>query len=68
MVIADATACCAQGLEFVWDDGTHAFPDEYPEPGTEVEVTGTFETYDENGVTYCHLVGSTLEVLPDQQP
>ena len=25
-VIQDATACCAQGLEFLWDDGTHVYP------------------------------------------
>ena len=34
-VIKDATECCAQGLEFVWGDGSHIYPDEYPTDGTE---------------------------------
>ena len=40
-------ACCAQGLEFVWGDGSHKYPDEYPAEDTEIEVQGTFETYKE---------------------
>ena len=28
-VIADATACCAQGIEFVWK-GEHSYPKDYP--------------------------------------
>ena len=48
VIIQDATACCSQGLEFVWDDGSHVFPDEYPEDNAEVEVEGTFELYKDN--------------------
>lgn len=57
IIIEDAMACCAQGLEFVWDDGNHIYPDEYPSDETEVEVTGIFETYQEKGDTnlYCRL-------------
>ena len=40
-------ACCAQGLEFVWGDGSHKYPDEYPAEDTEIEVQGTFKTYKE---------------------
>lgn len=53
-VIADATACCSQGIEFVLS-GEHAYPDDYPELGVEVTVTGTFELYDENGYEFCRL-------------
>ncbi|MCD7981861.1 MAG: hypothetical protein LUF32_06050 [Clostridiales bacterium] len=62
-IVADATACCSQGLEFVWGDGSHAYPDEYPEEYAEVTVTGTFETYREEGddTLYCHLANATLE-------
>ena len=59
-VIADATACCSQGLEFILA-GEHSYPDDYPELGTEITVVGTFQTYEENGYMYCHLVGAKME-------
>ena len=58
-VIADATACCSQGLEFVLA-GEHSYPDDYPELGTEITVVGTFQTYEENGCMYCHLVDAEM--------
>lgn len=54
-VIADATACCQQGLEFVLD-GDAVYPQDYPELGTEITVVGEFQTYDEDGYLYCHLI------------
>lgn len=59
-IIADATACCSQGLEFVLA-GEHTYPDDYPELGDEIVVSGTFETYDENGYMYCHLIDAAFE-------
>ena len=53
VVIADATACCAQGIEFVWDG--HKYPEDYPPLDTELTVTGTFNTYEENGFVYLQL-------------
>ncbi len=63
-IIKDATACCAQGLEFVWDDGSHVYSDEYPKDNAEVVVEGTFETYREDGDDnlYCRLKDATMEV------
>ena len=58
-VIKDATACCAQGIEFVWA-GDHAYPDEYPSQGDEISVIGTFTTYKENTQTYCQLKDAQL--------
>ena len=58
-VIADATACCSQGLEFALA-GEHTYPDDYPELGAEITVTGTFEVYTESGFQYCRLVNATL--------
>ncbi len=58
-VIPDATACCAQGIEFIWG-GEHQWPDEYPEEGTDIIVTGRLETYDEDGYQYLHLVDSEV--------
>ena len=63
-IIKDALACCSQGLEFVWGDVSHVYPDEYPKDETEIEVKGTFETYKEPGddTLYCHLVNSEMQV------
>ena len=62
-IIQDATACCAQGMEFVWDDGSHTYPDDYPEENAEIIVEGTFETYKEEGDSnlYCRLSDATLQ-------
>ena len=57
-VIKDATECCAQGLEFVWGDGSHIYPDEYPTDGTEVVVDGTVELYMEKDSRYCRLANA----------
>lgn len=58
-VIPDATACCAQGIEFVWA-GEHAWPENYPDEGSDIVVTGRLEIYDENGIKYLHLVDAEL--------
>lgn len=59
VIIADATACCSQGLEFIWK-GEHSYPDDYPEQDTTITVVGRFQTYEENGNLYCHLVDADL--------
>ena len=58
-VIADATACCSQGLEFDLS-GAHTYPDDYPELGSEITVVGTFELYEEDGCQYCRLGNAVL--------
>lgn len=58
-VIADATACCSQGLEFVLA-GEHTYPDDYPELGNEITVIGTFELYEEGGFQYCRLADAEI--------
>ena len=62
-IIQDATACCAQGMEFIWDDGSHIYPDGYPEDNAEIVVEGTFETYREDGDEnlYCRLSDAILQ-------
>ena len=55
IIIQDATACCAQGIEYVLGDGQA-----YPEDGGEATVTGRFESYDENGTTWYHLVDASV--------
>jgi len=58
-VIPDATACCAQGIEFVWR-GEHQRPDDYPQDGTDIIVTGRLESYYEDDLQYLHLVDSEV--------
>ena len=59
VIIKDATACCSQGMEFVLK-GNPQYPTGYPALNEEITVVGTFETYDEFGVMYCHLVNAEI--------
>ena len=59
-VIPDATACCAQGIEFIWR-GEHSWPADYPDEGTDIVVTGRLESYLEDGYMYLHLVDSEVK-------
>lgn len=59
-VIADAAACCATGIEFVWA-GDHSYPEDYPDPETEITVTGTFNTYKEGNSSYLQLKDADVQ-------
>ena len=58
-IISDAAACCAEGMEFVLE-GDLTYPDDYPELGAEITVIGEFQSYEENGMTWYHLVNARL--------
>ncbi len=55
VIIQDATACCAQGIEYVLSEGQS-----YPADGEDATVTGRFESYDEEGTTWYHLVDASV--------
>ncbi len=63
-VIQDAVGCCSQGMEFVWGDGSHVYPDEYPQENADIIVEGTFETYTDRGDKnlYCRLSHATIQL------
>ena len=61
IIIADAQACCQQGIEFVWPG--HTYPDGFPEVKSNASVTGIFVVYEENGKKYCRLIADTVEPL-----
>lgn len=65
VIVQDEAACCMQGMEFIWEDGSHIYPNEYPPEGALIEVTGTFATYQVDGVDYlyCTLKDSSLSIL-----
>ena len=54
-IIKDALACCSQGIQFI-----SAGQLTYPEDDTEILVIGRFETYEENGYTYCYLADAQM--------
>ncbi|MBQ8133807.1 MAG: hypothetical protein IJ192_05325 [Clostridia bacterium] len=49
-VIPDATACCAQGIEFRLAEGY-----DYPEGYDEITIIGTFDTYEEEPFQFAVL-------------
>lgn len=57
-VVADALACCQQGIEYILKDAT--YPQDYPEPGSYIMITGEFAIYEEHGYQNIHLVDATL--------
>ncbi len=57
-IIQDATACCAQGIEFILAD--KKTPDDYPETGDKVTLVGKFGVYKEDGYFYCTLSDAQL--------
>lgn len=61
-VITDALACCVQGMEFLWT-GEHSYPQDYPAEQTEIEITGVFERFEDQGSVYYRIVTDSLEVL-----
>ena len=58
-IIADAAACCSQGIEFSLSD-SYAYPDDYPDPESQITVMGTFTAYTENGMQYYKLSDAAL--------
>ncbi len=58
-IIQDATACCAQGIEFILTED-YSYPDDYPRADEEICVVGVFDTYLEDGYEYCTLRNAKL--------
>lgn len=62
-IVADATECCSQGIEFVLE-GEPPYPEGYPELGTEITVAGVFDTYIETmsgqDFTFIQLIDAEL--------
>lgn len=53
-IVQDNTACCSSGFEFVLKD-EYVFPDDYPQEGSTITVTGVFDTYVEGNPIYIYL-------------
>ena len=59
-VVADATACCQQGIEFQLADESKKYPEDYPELETEIEVVGDFNTYNEGELQFIVLQNAIM--------
>ena len=60
VIVPDATACCQQGLEFVWP-GDHTYPADFPDTGSDITVTGRYKLTETDGITYVYLEASSVE-------
>ncbi len=62
LTVMDTTACCKEGIDFIWA-GNHTYPDDYPEQGQEITITGTYKSFEnEDGVTRSYLLVSDLDM------
>lgn len=61
VIIKDATACCAQGIEFVLS-GEYSYPKDYPAIGSDITVSGTFGYYSEGENMYSQLTDAVMDV------
>ena len=59
VILTDASACCAVGLDFVLKDG-YVYPKDYPALGANITVAGRFETYKEGENLFAHLVDADI--------
>ena len=56
-IIADATECCAEGMEFTPADKSIQLPD----IDREITVTGVFDLYEDNGYKFFHIADAVIE-------
>jgi len=62
VIIEDATACCAQGMEFIWN-GEHINTVDYPKEQAKIEVTGIFDSYEKfDGIRY-YILADDISIL-----
>ena len=60
LTVMDATACCKEGLDFIWL-GDHSYPEDYPKQGDEITITGQYKSFEnEEGITRSYLYVSEL--------
>ncbi len=63
VMIEDALACCQNGMEFIWDEGEHVYPDEYPKQDDIIEIVGELKSYKEEQYIYYYLDVDEIVIL-----
>ncbi len=59
-IITDQTQCCSAFIEFEPNTNLN-YPEDFPEEGTEIIVSGIFDTYTENTRLYPTLRNAVTE-------
>ena len=63
LTVMDATACCKEGIDFIWA-GNHTYPNDYPKEGQEITITGTYRVATLDGdISYSYLEVTELSPL-----
>lgn len=59
IIIPDATACCKQGMEFIWLN--HSYPEDFPKENQNITISGIYRTTTlDGGISYNYLEISEL--------
>ena len=59
ILIPDAAACCAQGIEFTLTEESTS----YPQPADNIEIGGILSTYLEDGTPYIEIQADNIKIL-----
>ena len=59
ILIPDAAACCAQGIEFTLTDENAS----YPQPADDIEISGILTTYMEDDAPYIEIQVDQIKIL-----
>jgi hypothetical protein len=61
-IIIECASGCPKLFSFVWT-GNHVYPDDYPEIGSLIELTGVFGTFNLEGIEYTLPVITVDEIV-----
>ena len=59
VIMNDATMCCQEGIDFVWQ-GDHKWPADYPEQDQEITIIGKYIVTETDGMTYNYILASDI--------
>ncbi|MCL1816689.1 MAG: hypothetical protein FWG43_03695 [Clostridiales bacterium] len=64
VTVLDTTACCTRMVEFVWQ-GEHAYPAEYPEADTKIELVGVVSSAEDEafGMSFYFLAVDDIVLI-----
>ena len=59
VIMNDATMCCQEGIDFVWE-GNHNWPADYPDQDQEITIIGKYIVSETDGFTYNYILASDI--------
>ncbi len=51
-----------KGFEFIWDDNSHKYPDEYPKEKAEIIIEGELKSYQSEDHQYCYIATDEIQI------